>query len=109
MKKTLEQSAESASSDHMIENRTYDEIVVGESASLARTVTQTDIELFAVVSGDVNPAHMDPAYAETRARPLQVAAATSAPSRQTVEIKQTPRLGDDYRRPVVATRRLKVR
>lgn len=51
----------------------------------------------------------DPAYAETRARPLQVAAATAAPSRQTVEIKQTPRLGDDYRRPVVATRRLKVR
>ncbi|WP_146691063.1 bifunctional enoyl-CoA hydratase/phosphate acetyltransferase [Bradyrhizobium canariense] len=49
----------------MIENRIYDEIEVGETAALSRTVTQQDIELFAVVSGDVNPAHMDPAYAET--------------------------------------------
>ncbi len=52
-------------SDAMIENRTYDEIQVGETASLSRTVSKQDIELFALVSGDVNPAHMDPAYAET--------------------------------------------
>jgi phosphotransacetylase/acyl dehydratase len=51
--------------DRMIENRTFKEIAVGESASLSRTVTQQDIELFAIVSGDVNPAHLDPAYAET--------------------------------------------
>jgi len=51
--------------DEMIENRTFDEITVGESASLTRTMTQQDIDLFAVVTGDVNPAHMDPAYAET--------------------------------------------
>ncbi len=49
----------------MIENRTFDEIAIGDSASLSRTVTQQDIDLFAVVSGDVNPAHMDPAYAKT--------------------------------------------
>ncbi len=49
----------------MIQNRTFDEIAVGDSASLARTVTQRDIELFALASGDVNPAHMDPAYAAT--------------------------------------------
>ncbi len=49
----------------VIENRTFDEISIGESASLSRAVTQQDIDLFAVVSGDVNPAHMDPAYAET--------------------------------------------
>lgn len=49
----------------MIENRTFDEITIGDSASLSRTVTQQDIDLFAVVSGDVNPAHMDPAYAKT--------------------------------------------
>jgi len=49
----------------MIENRTFDEIVVGESASLSRTMSQRDIDLFAVISGDVNPAHMDPAYAAT--------------------------------------------
>lgn len=46
-----------------IENRVFSEIAVGESASLARTVTQDDIQLFAVVSGDVNPAHLDPEYA----------------------------------------------
>jgi phosphotransacetylase/acyl dehydratase len=54
-----------APKDPMIENRTFDEIAVGDSASSERTLTQQDIDLFAVVSGDVNPAHMDPAYAET--------------------------------------------
>ncbi len=51
--------------DSIMENRTFDEIAIGESASAVRTLTQEDIELFAVVSGDVNPAHLDPAYAET--------------------------------------------
>ena len=52
-------------SSGIIENRIFDEISIGDSASLVRTLTQEDIELFAVVSGDVNPAHLDPAYAET--------------------------------------------
>jgi len=51
--------------DGFIENRTFDEIAVGETASTQHTLTRDDIELFAVVSGDVNPAHLDPAYAET--------------------------------------------
>ena len=51
--------------DAMIENRTFAEITVGETAQITRTVTQQDIDLFAVVTGDVNPAHMDPAYAAT--------------------------------------------
>ena len=51
--------------DGFIENRTFDEIAVGEAASTQHTLTRDDIELFAVVSGDVNPAHLDPAYAET--------------------------------------------
>lgn len=49
----------------MIENRTFDEIAIGDSASIAKTLTGQDIELFALVSGDVNPAHMDPAFART--------------------------------------------
>ena len=49
----------------LIENRTFDEISIGETASLTRTLTTDDIQLFAAVSGDVNPAHVDPAYAET--------------------------------------------
>jgi phosphate butyryltransferase len=48
-----------------IENRIFDELTLGESASLSHTVTQRDIDLFATVTGDVNPAHVDPAYAQT--------------------------------------------
>ncbi|ACA20375.1 Phosphate butyryltransferase [Methylobacterium sp. 4-46] len=48
-----------------IENRTLAEIRVGDSASLARTLQPDDIRLFAVVSGDVNPAHLDKDYADT--------------------------------------------
>ena len=51
--------------DVFIENRTFDELTIGETASLSHTVTQRDIDLFATVTGDVNPAHVDPAYAET--------------------------------------------
>ena len=46
-----------------LENRTFDEISLGESAEVTREVGKTDIELFAVVSGDVNPAHLDHDYA----------------------------------------------
>jgi phosphotransacetylase/acyl dehydratase len=51
--------------DLFIENRTFDQMVVGETASLSHTVTQRDIDLFAIATGDVNPAHVDPIYAET--------------------------------------------
>lgn len=49
----------------LIENRTFDEIEIGDSASLERTLSWEDIELFAVVSGDVNPAHVDEEYARS--------------------------------------------
>ncbi|WGJ16227.1 bifunctional enoyl-CoA hydratase/phosphate acetyltransferase [Methylocapsa sp. D3K7] len=48
-----------------IENRTFDELQVGETASLARTLTYKDIELFAIMSGDVNPAHVDEVFAKS--------------------------------------------
>ena len=48
-----------------IENRTFDEIQVGDSASLQRRLTLRDIKLFAVMSGDVNPAHVDEDYARS--------------------------------------------
>ena len=51
--------------DTMIENRTFDEIQVGDTANLSRQVTQQDVELFAIVSGDINPALLDPGYAKT--------------------------------------------
>ncbi|MBS0383747.1 MAG: enoyl-CoA hydratase, partial [Proteobacteria bacterium] len=46
-----------------IENKTFDEIEVGDSADLTRTLRREDIELFAVMSGDINPEHVDPEYA----------------------------------------------
>lgn len=48
-----------------IENRTFDELKIGDSASLARTLTPKDIKLFAIMSGDVNPAHLDEAFAKS--------------------------------------------
>lgn len=47
----------------LIENVTFDEMSLGQSASLERTLTAQDIQLFAVMSGDVNPAHVDPEFA----------------------------------------------
>lgn len=48
-----------------IENRTFDEIKIGDRAVLTRTLSKADIELFAVMSGDVNPAHLDEEYARS--------------------------------------------
>lgn len=46
-----------------IENITYDELSIGQSARLVRTLTLADIQAFAAVSGDFNPAHLDKEYA----------------------------------------------
>jgi len=48
-----------------IENKTFDELKVGDSAELTRTLKPEDIELFAVMSGDVNPAHVDADFASS--------------------------------------------
>lgn len=48
-----------------IENRTFDELQVGETASIVRTLTYQDVELFAIMSGDVNPAHVDEEFAKS--------------------------------------------
>src|SRR5688572_29202492 len=48
----------------MVENRTFEEIGVGEQASFERTITKQDIELYAAVSGDANPTHLDEAFAK---------------------------------------------
>lgn len=48
----------------LIENFTFDEIRIDQSASLVRTLSQADIQAFAAVSGDTNPAHLDAEYAD---------------------------------------------
>ncbi|MEN9772483.1 MAG: hypothetical protein RJA58_1126 [Pseudomonadota bacterium] len=50
-------------SNEIIENKTFDELRIGDSARLVRTLTQQDIEGFAAVSGDTNPTHLDTSYA----------------------------------------------
>lgn len=49
--------------NELIENYVFDEIALGQSARLVRVLTLEDIRAFAAVSGDTNPAHMDPQYA----------------------------------------------
>jgi 3-hydroxybutyryl-CoA dehydratase len=44
-------------------NFTYDEIQPGQKAAWTRTVQERDIQLFAAVSGDVNPVHLDEEFA----------------------------------------------
>lgn len=46
-----------------IENITYDELTIGQSARLIRTLALSDIQAFAAVSGDYNPTHVDAEYA----------------------------------------------
>lgn len=40
------------------------EFTIGQSASFSRTVTETDFTLFAGLSGDYNPIHVDKEYAK---------------------------------------------
>jgi phosphate acetyltransferase len=49
-----------------IENKTYDEIAIGQRAQLERTLTPDDILLFGVMSGDANPTHFDSETGEPR-------------------------------------------
>jgi len=48
----------------LVENYPFNEIQVGDSVSISRTLTARDIEAFAAVSWDTNPAHLDPAFAD---------------------------------------------
>jgi 3-hydroxybutyryl-CoA dehydratase len=43
----------------------FEDLKVGDSAHIARTVGEADIAAFAAVSGDTNPVHLDAAYAAT--------------------------------------------
>ncbi|MBJ3777530.1 bifunctional enoyl-CoA hydratase/phosphate acetyltransferase [Acuticoccus mangrovi] len=49
----------------ILKNRTFAELTVGDEASVVRIVGRDDIDLFATVTGDVNPAHIDAAFAAT--------------------------------------------
>lgn len=46
-------------------NTPYDALEVGQTASFSKTVEERDIQLFAALSGDRNPVHLDADYAAT--------------------------------------------
>ena len=48
----------------MVKGKSIDELKVGDSAEISKTITETYINNFANVTGDFNPVHLDQAYAE---------------------------------------------
>ncbi|MCL2407611.1 MAG: MaoC family dehydratase [Defluviitaleaceae bacterium] len=45
-------------------NYLYDELKVGQKASFSKTISEGDVYLFAGISGDINPAHLNEEYAK---------------------------------------------
>jgi 3-hydroxybutyryl-CoA dehydratase len=43
--------------------RTYEELEIGDRACFSKTISETDVYLFAGISGDFNPVHVNEAYA----------------------------------------------
>jgi len=85
----------------MLENFTFEEMTVGQTASYTRAVTEEDVLLFAAVSGDTNPVHLDEEFASGTqfkgriahgmytAGLISAAIAMELPQRVTVEIVET--------------------
>ncbi len=44
--------------------KTLDELKVGDSAKFSKTISESDVYLFAGITGDFNPAHVDEDYAK---------------------------------------------
>ena len=45
--------------------KSYEQLELGQKASFSKTISETDIYLFAGISGDFNAAHVNEAYAKT--------------------------------------------
>ena len=43
---------------------TIEQLSVGQSASFTKTITETDVYMYAGISGDLNPAHLNEEYAK---------------------------------------------
>lgn len=46
-----------------VSNVPYDALEIGQRASISKSVEERDVQLFAAVSGDNNPVHLDAAFA----------------------------------------------
>lgn len=47
----------------LVSNHAFDEIAIADSASIEHPLTEADFQLSAVLSGDVNPQHLNPDFA----------------------------------------------
>lgn len=52
---------------------TIDQLSIGTSGSFTKTVTETDVYMFAGISGDLNPAHINEEYARKTAFKSRIA------------------------------------
>lgn len=43
--------------------KSYDQLQINDQASFSKTITETDVYLFAGITGDFNPLHVNEAYA----------------------------------------------
>ena len=50
--------------EEILENALFSVIQIGQVATISRTLTMQDIQAFAAVSGDTNPTHLDPEFAD---------------------------------------------
>jgi phosphate acetyltransferase len=48
----------------MVTNKTFEEISVGDTAQISRTLSKKEINLFGMLSGDMNPTHFSDEYAK---------------------------------------------
>ena len=91
-----------------LENRPYNTLSLGDSATFEKTLTETELVLFAAVSGDVNPVHLDADFAKTTMFGEQIAhgmwsgSLISAALATTLPGPGTIYMGQDlsFRRPV---------
>ena len=99
-----------------LENIPFDELNIGDKASTERTINEKDLVLFAAVSGDVNPIHLDADYASKTSFKQRIAhgawsaslisatLATVMPGPGTVYLSQSLK----YLRPVIIGDSLKI-
>ena len=52
---------------------TIEELNVGQTASFTKTVSESDVYLFAGITGDFNPAHVNAIYAKNTAFKTRIA------------------------------------
>ena len=81
--------------------KTYDELRVGEKAQFSKTISESDIYLYSGITGDLNPAHINEAYARKTTFKTRIAhgmlvaglisgvIATQLPGPGTIYVQQT--------------------